>query len=166
MNNKPSRWSKSAASQYLDPVVAADYGARDPYDVEVTRVLNSLAVGHRCLDVGCGTGDLSYLLSSVMSEVDAIDPSAPMLDIAAQRWPGISWINWIQGTVEDTQLQGDYGLVTAADSIHWTDWPRFFPCLKPLMRSSCRLVIIERGRTILWKEQEKKGYFPFLYRDR
>ncbi len=160
-NSKPVRWLPEAGSQFADPVMVADYAARDPFNPHSIDMLRALALTRRpILDVGCGCAHLTYLLTKVSNKVDAVDPSAAMLAMAQERQPleTKGKINWIHGTVEDDQdsLKGLYGMVTAADSIHWTDWHRFFPKIKSLMLPNAYLVIVERFKgPTAWKVDEK-----------
>ena len=162
-NAKPVRWLPEAGSQFSDEVMVADYQARDPFHPQTTQFLRGLAIhGKRILDVGCGCAHLTYMLPRVTGQlVDAIDPSEPMLRMAIEHQPAdiAQRINWIHGTVEDNPetLAKKYGLVTAADSIHWTDWERIFPILKRIMLPGSYLVIVERFKgATAWKTAEKQ----------
>lgn len=158
-NTKPVRWLPEAARQFADPVMVADYRQRDPYHPQAIDMMRALAANNQILDVGCGCGHLTYLLSRLGS-VTGIDPSVPMLALAKGGQPSKTKkrIQWVNGTVEDNRdlLPGGYGIVTAADSIHWTDWPRFFPTVKELIVPNAYLVIVERFKgPAIWRKAEK-----------
>lgn len=161
-NVKPVRWLPEAAAQFLDPIMVADYAARDAFNPQIVALLRALSVpGKPILDVGCGCGHLTTLLPGVNGgRVDAVDPSEAMLSMAAASLPKSIFdkIHWYNGTVEDSPqtIPDEYGLVTAADSIHWTDWPRFFPTIRAKMLPGAYLVIAERFKgPTAWKVKEK-----------
>lgn len=163
-NVKPVRWLPEAASQFSDPVMVADYAARDPFHPQILAILGALAVPDKpMLDVGCGCGHLTHMLPGVVggNTVDGIDPSEAMLSMATANLPVglMERIHWYKGTVEDNPqaIPDEYGLVTAADSIHWTDWPRFFPTIRTKMYPGAYLVIVERFKgPTAWKTKEKR----------
>jgi SAM-dependent methyltransferase len=117
--------------------VVRNYHYRRPYPREIFQILEGLLVDPRTvLDAGCGTGALTVGLARFAARVDAIDPSAAMLQEA--RWlPGgdDARIRWTQGTAESAPLDPPYGLITAGQSIHWMDpvvvMPRFRDALAP-----------------------------------
>ena len=117
--------------------VVRNYLYRQPYPPEVFQILEGLMVAPRTvLDAGCGTGALTIGLARFAERVDAVDPSAAMLQEA--RWlPGGDdpRIRWTQGTAESAPIVPPYGLITAGASIHWMDpevvMPRFRDALAP-----------------------------------
>jgi SAM-dependent methyltransferase len=122
---------------FLDAEVVRNYQYRQPYPTEVFQILEGLLVAPRTiLDVGSGTGALTIGLARFAERVDAIDPSAAMLQEARSMPGGDSErIRWTLGTAETAPLAPPYGLVTAGASIHWMDpelvMPRFREALAP-----------------------------------
>jgi ubiquinone/menaquinone biosynthesis C-methylase UbiE len=57
--------------------------------VERLLALVGPVAGSTALDVGCGTGRWSRLLSARGADVVAVDRSGPMLEVAARRTPGV-----------------------------------------------------------------------------
>ena len=75
--------------------------------------------------VGAGNGRLTFGLVSVVGAVDAVEPSPAMVDQARQGQDDPR-ITWVVSSFEEAELVGPYGLVAAAEALHWLDWP--WPC--------------------------------------
>ncbi|MDP9274702.1 MAG: class I SAM-dependent methyltransferase [Chloroflexota bacterium] len=122
---------------WRDPGVAQLYRYRPAYPAPVFDILRRLIV-EPCtvLDAGCGTGALTRQMTTFAARIDAVDPSAAMID-EAQRLPGgrDTRINWIVGPAETAPLDPPYGLITTGQSLHWMDhevvMPRFRDALAP-----------------------------------
>jgi SAM-dependent methyltransferase len=56
-------------------------------------------------DLGCGTGNVSELLSPVVEQVFAVDVSAPMLKAAKDRLSGVSNVNFIEVVADRVPLK-------------------------------------------------------------
>jgi SAM-dependent methyltransferase len=124
--------------------VVRNYRYRQPYPGEIFEILEGLVVEPRTvLDAGCGTGALTIGLSRFAERVDAVDPSAAMLQ-EARRLPGgdNQRIRWTLGTAESAPLDPPYGLVTAGASIHWMDPGLVMPRLREALAPSGRLAIV------------------------
>jgi SAM-dependent methyltransferase len=128
---------RSLASVWTEPEVARVYQYRPAYPTPVFDILRRLTVEPRTvLDVGCGTGALTRHMTPFAARIDAVDPSAAMLD-EAQRLPGgrDPRIHWIVGSAETAPLDPPYGLITTGQSLHWMDhdmvMPRFRDALAP-----------------------------------
>ncbi len=75
-----------------------------PYSVEVFHLLASLiGDGPRVvLDIGCGTGELARPLAAFVGEVDAVDPSAAMIEVGRDREGGdVPSIRWVCQSAEE-----------------------------------------------------------------
>src|ERR1700761_3511404 len=68
----------------LDHAVASIYGSGDDADARARAALTSLGVkkGWRVADIGCGNGVLACEAAAMGAEVDAIDISPAMLQLA------------------------------------------------------------------------------------
>lgn len=83
--------------------------------------------GDTAIDLGAGTGKLSRALAARGMNVTAVDPSAAMLDVAAQTRDGggsprRGSVTLHEGTAEHTGLPAHGArLVTAAQAWHWFD---------------------------------------------
>jgi SAM-dependent methyltransferase len=127
----------SLASVWTQPDVAHAYQYRPAYPAAVFDVLRRLIVGpHTVLDAGCGTGALTRHLTAFASRVDAVDPSAAMIEEAQRAAGGRDpRIRWVVGSAETAPLDPPYGLITTGQSLHWMDhevvMPRFRDALAP-----------------------------------
>jgi SAM-dependent methyltransferase len=135
---RPGRLAAQHAAMYRDRSVALSYGNRRPYPEETIRILADLlpAGCRRVLDVGCGTGFIARPLAALVEAVDALDPSAAMLEVGKRLSGGDrSNLRWILGSAEDGALYPPYGLVVAASCFHWLQWdvvlPHFAKVLVP-----------------------------------
>ena len=132
MEPKPPGWDVRYANVFQDQDVVASYPNRPPYPQETIDHLARL--GDSVLDAGCGTGELARRLAPLVDRVDAVDVSAPMLELA-RTLPGAERVHWRNARIEDVELETRYDLVVAGDSVHWFDWevalPRIFE-LAPL----------------------------------
>ncbi len=75
------------------------------------------ATGGRALDLGCGTGRHAVLLAERFGQVDAIDLSGPMIELARQRRlrPNITY--W-QADLHDVDGGGHYDFVLSVLTLH------------------------------------------------
>jgi cyclopropane fatty-acyl-phospholipid synthase-like methyltransferase len=78
--------ARHAGVDYSDPAVAERYDAQHErfrdFEKDALVVLERLGLGpgHRVVDLGCGTGAFALTAASRCRHVDAVDPSAVMLD--------------------------------------------------------------------------------------
>ena len=128
---------RTLGAVWREPDVARLYRDRPAYPAPVFDILRRLIVEPRTvLDAGSGTGGLTRRMTAFAARIDAIDPSAAMID-EAQRLPGgrDPRINWIVGPAETAPLRPPYGLITTGQSLHWMDhdvvMPRFRDALAP-----------------------------------
>jgi predicted TPR repeat methyltransferase len=145
---KPKHLGREYADQFGDASIVAAYHHRPPYPAQVFTLLRELVVGtpRVVVDLGCGTGDVARPLSALVDSVDAID-CAPRMIERGQSLPGGDRLNlrWILGWVEETTFpRSSYGLVTAAESLHWMDWDLLFPRLRTLIAPGGYLAIVSR----------------------
>ncbi len=144
--SKPSGLAPEHAAQFQDSSIVRAYRHRKPYSQQTFTVLAELA-GVReptVLDLGCGTGDLTIGLASFAERVDAIDISSEMLEEAKLRSFTIHNVRWILSPAETAPISGPYDLVTAAQSLHWMDWPMVFEKLKAVLKPGKFLAIVGR----------------------
>lgn len=122
---------------FTDDEVARLYAYRPAYPEPVFEILARLLVPPRAiLDAGAGTGMLARELVRFAERVDAVDPSAAMVEIGRRLPRGTDpRIRWIVGRAEDAELSPPYGLITCGASLHWMDLdvvlPRFRDALAP-----------------------------------
>ncbi|MCW2933981.1 MAG: Methyltransferase type 11 [Actinomycetia bacterium] len=109
-----------AEAQSFDRIAAAydRLGDLNPNEL-VGSWLESLlpAAGGRALDIGCGTGRHAVLLAGRFEQVDAIDLSGPMIDLARKRRPRPN-IAYRQADLHDVGDAGHYDLVLSLLTLH------------------------------------------------
>jgi len=130
---------------FTDADVARAYRQRAPYPEETFAILEELVVGPRTvLDAGAGTGGLARRMLRFADRVDAVDPSAAMID-EGRRLPGGDdpRLRWINGTAEEAPLDPPYGLITTGQSLHWMDAARVMPRFAAALAPGARLAILE-----------------------
>ena len=82
----------------------ADHGLRDP---AVRRAWRELLLGHlpdppaRIADLGCGTATLSVLLADAGYEVDGLDFSPRMVELAERKAAGVPGVHVVEGDAFD-----------------------------------------------------------------
>lgn len=144
---KPSGLSPEHAAQFQDSSIVRAYRHRKPYSDEAFNILSQLAGSPepRILDLGCGTGDLTMGLARFARQIDALDISEEMLSEAKRRPLSSRQVQWILSPAETAPISGPYDLVTAAQSLHWMDWPVVFAKIKTALKPGRFLAIVERG---------------------
>jgi len=136
---------RTRGSVFADPDVARAYRRRAPYGAETFAVLEGLLVEPRVvLDLGSGNGVLAREMTRFADRVDAVDPSASMIEQGRALPRGNDpKLRWILGTAEDVRLNGPYGLATAGTSVHWFDAARVMPRVNAALAPGARLAIVD-----------------------
>jgi SAM-dependent methyltransferase len=143
---KPAHLAPEFAEQFGDRSVVAAYHHRPPYPPQVIEHLLALRVAPgRVLDAGAGTGEIARALARRGVRVNALDPSAAMLERGRQQ-PGGDHplLTWIRGTAEEAPLSPSYGLITTAASLHWMAWEIVLPRFRTLLAPGAVLAIVEQ----------------------
>jgi SAM-dependent methyltransferase len=93
----------------------ADHGLHDPAVREAWRVLLLDRMPDppaRIADLGCGTGTLSVLLAEAGYEVDGLDFSPRMVELAERKADGIAGVRFVEADAFDPPLpEGCYDVV-------------------------------------------------------
>ena len=136
---------RSLGSVFADPEVAQAYRQRAPYAKETFDILEHLLVDPpTILDLGAGSGALAREMIRFADRVDAVDPSAAMIEEGRRLPNGTDpKLHWIHAAAEDAPLTGPYGLATAGTSIHWLDAARVMPRLATALAPQGKLAIVE-----------------------
>jgi SAM-dependent methyltransferase len=127
---KPKHLGTEYADQFKDRSVAEAYVNYPSYAAEVFQVLDGLIQDEPriVLDVGCGTGDVARPLAALVERVDAVDPSAAMIEVGRSRdGGGRPNIRWVCQTAEEFDYDTRYSLIVAGASLHWMDWYKVIP---------------------------------------
>jgi SAM-dependent methyltransferase len=151
---KPKHLEPEYGTQFSDPSVASAYPFRPPYPDEVYTILAGLMVDapRLVLELGCGLGEIARRLAAQTDRVDAVDPSQAMLAVA-RTLPGGERrnIQWCCCTAEEFTYVPGYGLVIAAESLHWMDWHRVLPAIRAALAPRGRLAVLgRRPDTVPW----------------
>ncbi len=107
----------------------------------------------RALDVGCGTGQSTIVLSEIAESVVGLDPSADMLAHSLHH----ADIKYIQSSAENTPfIELSFDLITVAQAFHWLDHNAFLLESSRLLQQSGWLMIYTS-----WFTGEMKGASEF-----
>ncbi|MFO1012765.1 MAG: methyltransferase domain-containing protein [Caulobacteraceae bacterium] len=136
MTDYSKMFNRANGAAFDDAEVAAEYIHRADYPADLYEKVVGLQPGRtRALDLGCGPGKIAIRLAEDFGAVDAIDPSAPMLEAARALGAHRRNIDWRLGMAETASRSGPYDLVTAGASLHWMDhsivFPRLFDSMSP-----------------------------------
>lgn len=117
--------------EYQAALMAESYRHRPAYNPGAFELLGSLSQAGRVLDLGCGTGLICRPLSQRVKRIDAVDFSAPMIQVGQSLQFGQAPnLRWHCADVATIQLGQDYQLVTAGESLHWFDAKLLAPRLR------------------------------------
>jgi len=159
--DKPRHLGADYAAQFRDQALVRAYAARPPYPDAVFDALRALLPHReaRALELGCGSGDLTFRLAEHVAELVAIDPSPPMLAAAVERCPQVPRnIHFVLASAEDFAPHGKFALVVAAESLHWMEWSVVLPKLAGCLGPDGKLaIVLARGWLDLpWEAQVRK----------
>src|SRR5262249_23056593 len=148
-SDKPAHLGPAYGAQFADPSVVRAYRHRPPYPDEVHARLARLAAGAPpvLLELGCGPGEIARRALAWAREVHAVDPVRSML-AAGRAAPGGDdpRLHWVESTAEAFPYPARYGLVVAAESLHWMDWARVVPAIGAALAPGGRLAVVVRRR--------------------
>jgi SAM-dependent methyltransferase len=136
---------RRTGEEFEDPDVVRCYACRPAYPPELHERLVELAVGRsHMLDLGCGPGKLSIVLSPWFEQIIAVDPSQLMLDRARTLQPKDRRnIQWIQGRAEDVELAGSFDLIVVGAANHWMQPDQVMPKLRRALKGSGILALVD-----------------------
>lgn len=156
--DKPGFLGPEYGTRFEDDTVAAAYASRPPYPPRTIDVLEELVRDPNVvLDAGAGTGELArpLALRQAIRRVDALEPSEAMIAqgrVAAGG--GAQNLRWIFGTAENGPFDPPYGLIVAAQSLHWFDWYRALPRFRTLLGTHAALAIVDQDEAPRpWSDQ-------------
>lgn len=152
---KPKHLGPEYADQFKDRSVVAAYVNYPPYAPELFQLLAGLTQDEPrlVLDMGYGTGDVARPLAALVERVDAVDPSAAMIEIGRARAGGDRPnIRWVCQSAEDFAYDSRYSLIVTGASLHWMDWYTVLPQMAVALSDHGYLAIVGgRGiATVPW----------------
>ncbi len=136
-----------------------DAPGHEERQVAVARAIEqavSLNPGMRALDVGCGTGRLSILLSDRVGSVVVTDPSAGMVRVAQERIETADLsdrLRAVQADLTTDPLDGTYDVVWSSMALHHVQ------DLDALLRSVAGLLVTGGRLAIADLDEDPDGAF-------
>jgi SAM-dependent methyltransferase len=127
---KPRHLGPDYATQFCDRSVVRAYAARPPYPTRVFHELAALLPARKgnALELGCGTGDLTFGLAPHVDELVAVELSPAMLSAAIRRHASVPrHVRLVLAAAEAFEPREKFSLVVAAESLHWMDWTKLLP---------------------------------------
>ncbi len=101
------------------------------------------AAGRYAIDLGCGPGRQAVLLAGRFGQVDAVDLSGPMIELARARRPRPN-VSYLQGDLRHAGEAGHYDLVLCVRTLHHVpDLHTALSHLKTLLAPGGRLVVVD-----------------------
>lgn len=101
------------------------------------------ATGRRALDLGCGSGRHSELLADHFEQVDAIDLSRPMIELASARRPRPN-VRYRQADLHDVHAPGHYDFVLSVLTLHHApDLHAALSHIRALLAPGGRVVVMD-----------------------
>ncbi|WP_417794754.1 methyltransferase domain-containing protein [Terasakiella pusilla] len=137
---------------------------RPTYPDELGQSLAQISTEHSlAVDVGCGTGQLTYLLSKHFQKVIGTDPSADQLQNAAQ----VSNITYEQGAAELINVDdSSVDLIVAAQAAHWFDLELFYKEVRRIAKPEAAIVLVSYGVPYIADATNsifQRGYWQDIY---
>ncbi|KXW56632.1 class I SAM-dependent methyltransferase [Ferrovum sp. PN-J185] len=136
---------------------------RPHYPVALSHYLSTLTPHHECaIDVGCGSGQLTQLLSSHFQSVLGMDPSFDQLQHAIKH-PSIQYQT---ASAEQLPLKHHCAdLLTAAQAAHWFNLDLFYSEVKRVLKPSGVLALISYGVLRIDSADINELFQQFYYED-
>lgn len=119
--------------------------------------LAGVKAGDRALDVCCGTGDISFALTTTGATVTGLDFSASMLAVANRRNPQSSILNlqFIQGDAQKTPFADEtFDAVTVGFGLrNLVSWEAGLDEMARVAKPGARLIVLDFGKpgNALWR---------------
>ncbi len=136
-------WARLTTDAPVSRIRATVRAGRDEMRAQLLSRLPADLTGRRVLDAGCGTGAFSVEAARRGANVTAIDLSAKLVALAAERLPrdlGRGAISFAVGDMLDTGL-GHFDHVVAMDSLIYHPTSDVVRCLKTLSERTAHSII-------------------------
>lgn len=142
---KPRHLASDYATQFCDRSVVRAHAHRPPYPSKVFDALAALVPDHKgsALELGCGSGDLTFGLAPHVKELVAVEVSPAMLQAAIRRHASVPHhVRLVLAPVEAFEPKEKFSLVVAAESLHWMDWHKVLPKIGRWLRHDGWLALV------------------------
>ncbi len=112
-----------------------------------------LATDDIAVDLGCGTGQLTFPIARRVRAVIGVDPQPDML-VRARRAAsehGVTNVSWVMGGDADVPALGKLlghrtvGAVTIGQALHWMNHDELFRVVIPLLRHGGGVAVVTNG---------------------
>jgi SAM-dependent methyltransferase len=140
-SNDPLQVHRTASAGFVD----GDLYERGRPDypvgtIDALRITKSTTV----VDLGCGTGKFTGLLSSAGAKVTGVEPLSAMLTTFRERWPDVP----VVAGIAEAMPFGDrrFDVVTCASAFHWFNHALALPELHRVLREGGHLGIVWNRR--------------------
>jgi SAM-dependent methyltransferase len=139
---------------------------RKPYAPDLAEALAahlSLDGQGRLLDVGCGPGNVAFLLAHLFDRVVGLDPDPGMVAEAtrAAAEQGVDNTTWVQMRAEELPASlGTFRVISFGQSFHWMDRPRVAAAVRDMLDPDGAVVQVDLWHTSPRDEQPRKGPHP------
>ncbi|MDE1891962.1 MAG: class I SAM-dependent methyltransferase [Betaproteobacteria bacterium] len=136
---------------------------RPHYPLELSHYLSTLSPSHeRAIDVGCGSGQLTRLLSVYFESVLGMDPSFDQLRHAVKQ-PSIQYQSALAEQLPINNQCAD--LITAAQAAHWFNLELFYSEVKRVLKPNGILALISYGVLRIESTTVNELFQQFYYQD-
>jgi SAM-dependent methyltransferase len=163
-DNKDSRGTSVGGFGHLFDSQGADYERFRP-DYPPTLYQQIFDFAHfgpggmqLAVDIGCGTGQVTKILSQYFKKVKGFDPSTKMLENAIKA----ENICYALGTCDKIDVaSASVDLLTSAQAAHWFDLPKFYQELKRVLRPGGVVAIWGYGLCTLPNERASQILYKY-----
>lgn len=113
------------------------------YGVSLIELLNPKS-NERILDLGCGSGELSYNINELCSEVIGLDKSQEMIQNAIDKFP---LVDFQVGNASDFNFNLPFDAIFSNAALHWvTNYREAIKCMRNNLKEGGRLVVEFGGK--------------------
>ncbi len=131
------RWLESAPDRYDWGMIALTLGrVRELHRAIATAAVRS--AGTRVLEIGCGTGTVTWLMAELGAIVTGVDQNPQMLEIARQRLTKYAGIEFVEQTAAEIDSFGDGAFDAVVASLSLSE-----------MSSDERIYVFQQARKLL-----------------